>query len=139
MKKVLIIGSGISGMSCAVRCAGHGLHVMLVSPYPSERAQSVMAAGGINAVTDDHEEGDSIESHIEDTIKGGAMLGGRNAVKGLCEHAEGIIRYLESIGTVFTVDESGRPRTRAFGGQSHKRTHFCGASTGKHFCRLLLC
>ena len=108
MKKVLIIGSGISGMSCAVRCAGHGLHVMLVSPYPSERAQSVMAAGGINAVTDDHEEGDSIESHIEDTLKGGAMLGGRNAVKGLCEHAAGIIRYLESIGTVFTVDESGR-------------------------------
>ena len=138
MKKVLIIGSGISGMSCAVRCAGHGLHVMLVSPYPSERAQSVMAAGGINAVTDDHEEGDSIESHIEDTLKGGAMLGGRNAVKGLCEHAEGIIRYLESIGTVFTVDESGIPRTRAFGGQSHKRTHFCGASTGKQIISALV-
>ena len=60
MKKVLIIGSGIAGMSCAVRCAGHGLNVMLISPYPSERAQSVMAAGGINAVTEDHEEGDSI-------------------------------------------------------------------------------
>ena len=66
------------------------------------------------------------------------MLGGRNAVKGLCEHAEGIIRYLESIGTVFTVDESGRPRTRAFGGQSHKRTHFCGASTGKQIISALV-
>ena len=138
MKKVLIIGSGIAGMSCAVRCAGHGLHVVLISPYPSERAQSVMAAGGINAVTDDHEEGDSIESHIEDTLKGGAMLGGRNAVRGLCEQAGDIIRYLESIGTVFTVDESGRPRTRAFGGQSHKRTYFCGSSTGKQIISALV-
>jgi succinate dehydrogenase / fumarate reductase flavoprotein subunit len=138
MKKVLIIGSGIAGMSCAVRCAGHGLHVMLVSPYPSERAQSVMAAGGINAVTGDHEEGDSIESHVEDTLKGGAMLAGPNAVKGLCEQAGGIIRYLESIGTVFTVDESGKPQTRAFGGQSHKRTYFCGASTGKQIISALV-
>ena len=138
MKKVLIIGSGIAGMSCAVRCAGRGLNVMLVSPYPSERAQSVMAAGGINAVTGDHEEGDSIESHVEDTLKGGAMLAGPNAVKGLCEQAGGIIRYLESIGTVFTVDESGKPQTRAFGGQSHKRTYFCGASTGKQIISALV-
>ena len=138
MKNVLIIGSGIAGLSCAVRCAGHGLKVMLISPYPSERAQSVMAAGGINAVTKDHEEGDSIESHIEDTLKGGAMLGGRNAVEGMCRQAEDIIRYLESIGTVFTVDENGKPRTRAFGGQSHKRTHFCGASTGKQIISALV-
>ena len=50
MKDVLIIGSGISGMACAVRCAVLGVHVTLVSPFPSERSQSVMAAGGINAV-----------------------------------------------------------------------------------------
>ena len=67
MKEVLIIGSGISGMTCAVRCAELGLHVTLVSPFPSERSQSVMAAGGINAVTDTPEEGDSVASHIEDT------------------------------------------------------------------------
>ena len=53
MKHVLIIGSGISGMTCAIRCAGAGLRVTLVSPFPSERSQSVMAAGGINAVTAD--------------------------------------------------------------------------------------
>ena len=138
MKEVLIIGSGIAGMSCALRCAACGMHVTLVSPCPSERAQSVMAAGGINAVTDYHEAGDSIENHIQDTLKGGAMLGGSNAVKGLCEQAGNIIRYLESIGCVFSVDESGRPRTRAFGGQSHKRTYFCGASTGKQIVSALV-
>ena len=131
MKEVLIIGSGISGMACAVRCAELGVRVLLVSPFPSERAQSVMAAGGINAVTDEHEEGDSVDSHIEDTLKGGAWIAGRNAVTGLCSHAEEIIRYLEGIGTVFSVDEKGWPLRRAFGGQSHKRTYYCGSSTGK--------
>ena len=55
MKKVLIIGSGIAGLSCAISCAEKGMEVTLVSPFPSERAQSVLAAGGINAVTASHE------------------------------------------------------------------------------------
>ncbi len=138
MKEVLIIGSGIAGMACAVRCAGLGVHVVLASPDPSERAQSVMAAGGINAVTTDHEAGDSVECHIEDTLKGGAFLGGKKAVTGLCEHAQEIIHYLESIGTVFSVDEKGEPLRRAFGGQSHKRTYYCGSSTGKQIVSALI-
>ena len=131
MKEVLIIGSGLSGLACAVRCAEKGGRVLLVSPFPSEQSQSVMAAGGINAVTSEHEAGDSVDCHIEDTLKGGAWLGGRNAVTGMCGHAAEIIRYLESIGTVFSVDDQGRPLRRAFGGQSYKRTHYCGSSTGK--------
>ena len=131
MDKVVIVGSGISGLECAIRCAGHGMHAVLVSPFPSERSQSVMAAGGINAVTSDHEEGDSESSHIEDTLKGGSFLAGPKAVSGLCNHAREIIGYLEKIGTVFSVDENGRPMRRAFGGQSFKRTYYCGSGTGK--------
>ena len=137
MKDVLIIGSGISGMSSAVHCAERGIRVTLISPYPSERSQSVMAAGGINAVTYTDGE-DSISSHIEDTLKGGARLGGINAVTGLCSHAGEIIDYLENIGTVFSIDEKGRPSKRAFGGQSHNRTHYCGTSTGKQIVSALV-
>ena len=50
MSQVLIIGSGISGLTCAIENASRGNHVILVSPFPSERSQSVLAAGGINAV-----------------------------------------------------------------------------------------
>ena len=138
MEHVLIIGSGIAGMSCAIRCAEAGLRVTLVSPFPSERAQSVMAAGGINAVTASCEEGDSIASHIEDTLRGGDFLAGREAVSGLCTQAEDILKFLESIGTVFTREPSGRPARRAFGGQSHKRTYFCGSSTGKQIVSALV-
>lgn len=95
MNSVLIIGSGIAGMSCAINCAQKGIHVILASPFPSERSQSVMAAGGINAVLPGNGEGDTVESHIEDTLKGGAYISGTKAVTGLCEEAGDIIRYLE--------------------------------------------
>ena len=64
MKHVLIIGSGLSGLSCAIKLAENGVCGTLVSPYPSERAQSVMAAGGINAALAGD---DSPERHAEDT------------------------------------------------------------------------
>ena len=138
MKEVLIIGNGIAGMTAAIRCAEHGIRVRLVSPNPSEWSQSVMAAGGISAVTSAHEEGDSVACHIEDTLKGGVYLAGQHAVEGLCTHAEEIIHYLESIGTVFTIDDKDRPMFRAFGGQSHKRTYYCGSATGKQIVSALI-
>ena len=136
--EVLIIGSGIAGMACAARLARQGIRAALVSPFLSERSQSVMAAGGINAVLSDNREGDTVESHTNDTLKGGSFLGGKRAVQGLCAHGEEIIRYLESIGTVFSVDEKNMPLRRAFGGQSHKRTYYCGSSTGKQIVSALV-
>ncbi len=137
MMHVLIIGSGIAGISCAIFCAKKGLRVTLAAPFPSERSQSVMAAGGINAVTGEHENGDCVGRHIEDTLKGGAFLSGKRSVTGMCSHAEEVIRFLESIGTVFSVDDRGNLAKRAFGGQSFKRTYYCGASTGKQIVSAL--
>lgn len=138
MKEVIVIGSGISGLACAVRCAEVGMHVTLVSPFPSERSQSVMAAGGINAVLDEPEPGDSVACHIKDTLRGGANIAGQQAVTSLCEHAGEIVRYLEKIGTVFSVDAKGKPMRRAFGGQSYKRTYYCGSATGKQIVSALV-
>lgn len=137
MKEVLIIGSGISGMTCAVGCAELGMRAYLASPFPSERSQSVMAAGGINAVLADCEEGDSVEKHIEDTLKGGAYIAGKDSVRGLCEEAESIVKQLEQAGTVFTRNEGSVAR-RAFGGQSFRRTCFAGSSTGKQIVSALI-
>ena len=137
-KSILIVGSGIAGISCAIECAQRGMEVILASPFPSERAQSVLAAGGINAVLDSSEPGDSIECHIEDTLKGGCFIAGKEAVRGLCEHAPERIKWLEKLGTVFTTDEDGTIKQRAFGGQSYKRTCYCGASTGKQLVTALV-
>ena len=56
-KTVLVVGSGIAGMTTAISLAERGIKSILVSPFVSERAQSVMAAGGINAALDNMGEG----------------------------------------------------------------------------------
>ena len=137
MRKVLIIGSGISGLTCAIENASKGSHVILVSPFPSERSQSVLAAGGINAVLDT-DNGDSIEQHIADTLKGGCNIAGEKAVRGLCTAAPEIVKWLESLGTVFTRDKDGSISRRAFGGQSYPRTHYAGTATGKQIVTALV-
>ena len=138
MKKILIIGSGISGLVCAIKCAEAGHHAILASPFQSERSQSVMAAGGINAAIDTKGENDSPECHIEDTIRGGCDIASRSAVEGLCKSAPEIIGWLESIGTVFTRNKNQQIDLRAFGGQTHKRTAYAGASTGKQIVTALV-
>lgn len=135
MKRVLIIGSGLSALSCAIELAENGVASMLVSPYPSERAQSVMAAGGINAALG---EDDSPKLHAEDTLKSGGDVAGFEAVNGLCSAAPEIIRWLEKLGVVFSRDEKGELALRAFGGQSRKRTAYAGAATGKQLMSALI-
>ena len=46
-KTIIIIGAGLAGLSAALQAAENGCNVKLVSSLPSERAQSVMAEGGI--------------------------------------------------------------------------------------------
>lgn len=135
MKHVLIIGSGLSGLSCAIELAEKGIRATLVSPYPSERAQSVMAAGGINAALGS---GDSPERHAADTLKSGGDLAGKEAVAALCAAAPDIVRWLEGLGVVFSRDEGGALALRAFGGQSCRRTAYAGTSTGKQIMTALI-
>ena len=135
MKHVLIIGSGLSGLSCALELAEKGIRSTLVSPYPSERAQSVMAAGGINAAIGN---GDDPARHAEDTLKSGGDIAGKNAVLGLCSAAPDIVHWLEDIGVVFSRNDEGEVALRAFGGQSRNRTAYAGASTGKQIMTALI-
>ena len=135
MKNVLIIGSGLSGLTCAISLAENGISSTLVSPYPSERAQSVMAAGGINAAIGPD---DSTQLHAEDTLKSGGNIAGKEAVEGLCSAAPNIIRWLEDSVIVLSRSEKGVISLRAFGGQSRNRTAYAGASTGKQIMTALI-
>ncbi len=130
MGKVLIIGAGVSGLSAAISLAERGIKSVIISPFPSERAQSVMAAGGINAINT--KVGDSTKQHVEDTMSGGCDIAGREAIEGLCSCAPEIVRQLEWIGMVFTRDGEGELARRAVGGQTYNRTCYGGSSTGKY-------
>lgn len=125
-----IIGAGLAGLSAALTLAQAGEKCNLISYAPSERAQSVMAEGGINAALDTMGEYDTVEEHYEDTMKGGVYLADPNAVWELCSHAPEIVRELDRLGVPFSHNEKGIVE-RSFGGQKKKRTAYVKSSTGK--------
>ena len=135
MKNVLIIGGGLSGLSCAIELAEKGIFSTIAAPYPSERAQSVMAAGGINVALG---MGDSYTQHATDTLKSGGNIAGEKAVEGLCNAACDIVRWLENLGVAFSRNNKGELMLRALGGQSYNRTAYAGASTGKQIMTALI-
>ncbi len=132
---MIIIGAGAAGLSAALEFAKNGIETILVSDMPSERAQSVMAEGGINAAAG--METDSPELHAEETMKAGRYIADPNAVGKMTAAAPDIVAALFSAGMAFTLNEKNKPDVRAFGGQSVKRTFFAAANTGKQLMDVL--
>ena len=130
MSMINIIGAGLAGLSAAITAAESGRKCRLISVLPSERAQSVMAEGGINAALDTMGENDTPQEHFNDTMKGGVYLADPNAVWGLCSHAPETVRWLCSIGAPLYM-KGKDPVLRNFGGQKKKRTAYAKSSTGK--------
>ena len=64
MRRVNIVGSGLAGLSAAIHLAMAGISCNLISALPSERAQSVLAEGGINAALDTMGEHDTPPSTL---------------------------------------------------------------------------
>ena len=130
MEEINIIGAGLSGLSAAITLAQSGQKCRLISLMPSERAQSVLAEGGINAALDLMGEGDTPRQHMADTLRGGVNLADPEAVRGLTEEAPEIVRWLARLGVPFQ-QENGRMIQRPFGGQKKRRTAYARSSTGK--------
>ena len=129
-KTVNVVGAGLSGLSAAITLAGSGVMCNLISAQPSERAQSVLAEGGINAALDTMGEHDTTAEHFEDTMRGGCYLESESAVSNLTKNAPDVVRWLVKLGVPFN-SEDGRLILRNFGGQATKRTAYAKSSTGK--------
>ena len=102
-KTIIIIGAGLAGLSAALQAAENGCNVKLVSSLPSERAQSVMAGGGINAALNTKDENDSPEEHFTDTIKAACGLADPNAVWGMTQAAPELVHWLLKLGVKFNM------------------------------------
>ena len=137
VEKIIVVGAGLSGLTCSVKSASKNIEVKLFSPSHSERSQSVMAMGGINAALNTKGEDDSKQQHYKDTINAGQHLNNHHAVKKLTQNAPEIIKWLSKLGTSFTRDENGNVDLRYFGGQKKMRTAYAGARTGKQILAAL--
>jgi succinate dehydrogenase / fumarate reductase flavoprotein subunit len=130
-KQVNIIGAGLAGLMAAITLAKQGIPSRLFSPHPSERAQSVMAEGGINGVLNTMGEDDSPEEHFQDTMRAGCDIADPAAVRGLTQAAPRILEMLRDLGVPFDRAKDGTILQRNFGGQKKKRTAYAKSSTGK--------
>ncbi|OWO82048.1 L-aspartate oxidase [Photorhabdus luminescens] len=128
---VLIIGSGVAGLSLALRLASQYQVTVLSKSILSEGA-SYYAQGGIAAVFD---KTDSIASHVEDTLIAGAGLCDKNAVEFITSNARHCVQWLIDQGVMFDTEtsEDGEKQyhlTRE-GGHSHRRILHHADTTGK--------
>lgn len=136
MEGIIIIGAGAAGLSAALELAKNNVKFVLVADMPSERAQSVMAEGGINAAFPS--DIDSPALHAEETLRAGRYLADPATVHDLAENAPEIIEELFASGMSFTLSSEGKPDVRAFGGQSVKRTYYAAANTGRQLMHTLI-
>lgn len=134
---VNIIGAGLAGLTAAMTLSKQGIRCNLVSVQPSARAQSVLAAGGINGAINVMGEDDKPEYHEADTMKAGVFIADPEAVKGLTHHAPDILRLLMRLGVPFNMKD-GHIIQRNFGGQKKKRTAYAKSSTGKIIMSVLI-
>jgi L-aspartate oxidase len=125
---VLIIGSGLSGQSAALRLARAGKKVVMICKRTMADCATNRAQGGIAAVLDSS---DSIEAHIRDTFIAGSYLNDMKATRFVAENAARAIHWLIDQGVPFTRNENGYHLTRE-GGHSARRIIHVADATGRY-------
>ncbi|MEO7453628.1 MAG: L-aspartate oxidase [Fimbriimonadales bacterium] len=113
----LVVGSGIAGLTFALRCAPHG-SVIVVTKAELADANTSYAQGGIAAAIG---EGDSLALHVQDTLTAGAGLCDVRAVEFLVHNAEERVRWLIDIGAQFDKTDLDVLSLGLEGGHSRNR------------------
>ncbi|MFZ9233720.1 MAG: L-aspartate oxidase [Hylemonella sp.] len=122
---VLIVGSGLAGLSAALHLAPTR-RVAVLTKRELNDGSSRWAQGGIAAVMDS---GDSVDAHVQDTLVAGAGLCDLAATRHVIEHAPASIRWLQQLGVPFTMENGHLHLTRE-GGHSERRIVHATDATG---------
>ena len=133
---LLVVGSGVAGLSAAVRATSVG-RVGVLTKGPLEQATTRWAQGGVAAVLGG--DPDSTDLHLADTLAAGAGLCDVDAVRVLVEEGPARVRDLVALGAAFDRDAEGRFELAREGGHSMPRiVHAGGAATGAEIERALV-
>jgi len=128
---LIIVGSGLAGLRGAIQAARRNskIRIGVISKVQVMRSHSVSAEGGTAAVLFP-QDGDSIESHIYDTVKGSDFLADQDAAERLCKEIPDEIYQLEHWGMPWSRREDGKIGQRAFGGYSFPRASYASDKVG---------
>ncbi|MGH3359184.1 MAG: L-aspartate oxidase, partial [Nocardioidaceae bacterium] len=138
---VVVVGSGAAGLTAALRARERGLRVLVVTKAAIDDGNTRWAQGGIAVVQeDDHDEGDGVDRHIEDTVAAGAGLCDLEAVAAIVSAGARSVARLRARGACFDLASSGRglARTREGGHSAFRVIHAGGDATGSEVERALV-
>ena len=128
---ILILGAGGAGLCAALHAADASPRLtvgVVVKGLLGRAGCTRMVQGGYNAVFTPP---DSLEAHLEDTLKGGGFINDQELVWTLVREAPGRVLELESrYGCLFDRTPEGRIHQKPFAGQTHDRTIHKGDLTG---------
>jgi L-aspartate oxidase len=130
---VLIVGSGLAGLSAALLLAPTHKVAVLTKRALSD-GSSGWAQGGIAAVMDPQ---DNFESHVQDTLVAGAQLNDEAATRLVVQGAPKAVEWLQTLGVPFTQEQGALHLTRE-GGHSHRRIVHVTDATGAAVQRTLI-
>ncbi len=132
---VVVVGSGIAGLTTALLARAYG-RVVLVTKDALSAGSTRWAQGGIAAAIGP---GDTPEQHLQDTMVAGAGLCDEQAVRVLVEDGPAALRELIALGTQFDVLGSGELALGREGGHlRHRIVHAGGDATGAEISRALV-
>jgi L-aspartate oxidase len=142
---VLVLGSGVAGLSAAVRLAGTvpaagpgaALSLGVLTKGTLSQSATRWAQGGVAAVLGGDE--DSTDLHLADTLRAGAGLCDEEAVRILVDEGPARVNELIALGAVFDRETTGSLSLAREGGHSRARVvHAGGAATGAEVERALV-
>ncbi|MGH3628999.1 MAG: FAD-dependent oxidoreductase, partial [Sciscionella sp.] len=137
---VLIIGSGVAGLSTAVRARELGLRVLVVTKADAQAGSTAYAQGGVAVVLPgEHEPGDCCARHVADTRTAGAGLCADWATEQIIAAGPAAVLDLQHRGAKFDRGADGHlARTREGGHGTFRVVHSGGDATGAEVARALL-
>jgi succinate dehydrogenase/fumarate reductase flavoprotein subunit len=132
---VLIIGGGGAGTAAALLAQENGAKVTIVTKLRHGDANTMMAEGGIQAVSQPGK--DSPYYHYLDTMGGGHFANTPELVYTLVTRAPSVMQWLEELGAMFDKNLDGSLKVFHLGGMSRRRDHVAADITGAEIMRTL--
>ncbi len=133
---VIVVGSGIAGLTAALRLRRRVPRVLLVTKTVLSSGSTLWAQGGVAAALADT---DSPQAHLQDTLVAGAGLCDEDAVRALVTEGPDRIRDLIALGANFDLGADGQVLlTREGGHHADRIVHAGGDATGAEISRALV-
>lgn len=131
---VLVLGAGIAGCAAALQAADAGASVLLLTKTPFTDTNSAWAQGGVAAVLNS---ADSVDLHLEDTLRVGAGLADPTIARSIISESAEVVSWLVSLGVELDRGDGGEFLFSREGGHSVNRVVHHGDATGGEIQRAI--